>query len=74
MMKNVCSHIYTLIRDCVKLLISRQESFVGLPKILNCVISMLRISAKTKKWQKQKWVGLPAVPRWLSAVVAQALL
>ena len=48
MMKNVCSHIYTLIRDCVKLLISRQESFVGLPKILNCVISMLRISAKTK--------------------------
>jgi hypothetical protein len=29
---------------------------------------------KNKKWQKQKWVGLPAVPRWLSAVVAQALL
>ena len=32
MMKNVCKNIYTLIRECVKLLFSRQEFFVGFPK------------------------------------------
>ena len=50
MMKNVCKNIYTLIRECVKLLFSRQEFFVGFPKkFLNCVISMLRMPGQNKK-------------------------